>query len=85
MSSVELQRFLRHLREHPGLLAELKSLGRDAEAVVRWTKERSFSLTREEIAEFFASEQELADDELEQVAGGDDAWSGGPPPPTGGP
>jgi len=84
MSNVELQRFVTHLREHPGLLEELKSLGHDAEAVLRWTKERSFLLTREQIAEFLARERELADDDLEQVAGGDAAWTGGTPPPTGG-
>ncbi|HEY2737688.1 MAG TPA: Nif11-like leader peptide family RiPP precursor [Thermoanaerobaculia bacterium] len=84
MNNKELQRFVMHLREHPGLLEELKNLGHDAEAVLHWTKERSFILTREQVAEFLTRERELADDDLEQVAGGDTAWTGGTPPPGGG-
>lgn len=85
MSRMELQRFLGEVRKHPSLLEELKGLGHDADAALRWLEARSFGVTRQEIAELLAQDQELSDDDLEEVAGGDAAWTGGdPPPPTGG-
>jgi predicted ribosomally synthesized peptide with nif11-like leader len=85
MSRMELQRFLGEVRKHPSLLEELKSLGHDAEAALRWLEARGFGVTRQEIAELLAADRELSDDDLEDVAGGDTAWTGGdPPPPTGG-
>lgn len=85
MSRDDCARLLRDLRRDPALRAEAEALGEDADAVVRWAKARGYLLSQEEAASFFASRGELSDDDLDKVAGGDDAWGGtGTPPPGGG-
>jgi predicted ribosomally synthesized peptide with nif11-like leader len=76
--SEELKRFLQSLRTKPELLEELRSLLRDPDAATRWARERGCHLTPEDVAELQDYDQELSDDELDKVAGGDDVW---PPPP----
>jgi predicted ribosomally synthesized peptide with nif11-like leader len=80
MSNDELKRFLENIRTQPDLVQELRSLIPNPDAVIRWAAERGFHLTPGEVAELQGYDQELSDDELDKVAGGDTAWP--PPPPT---
>jgi predicted ribosomally synthesized peptide with nif11-like leader len=85
MSRVDLERFLVDVRKQPDLLDGIKRVAHDAGAALRWAGERGYAMTQEEIAEVAGAGQELSDDDLEQVAGGEDAWGSGgttPPPPT---
>lgn len=79
--SEELKSFLQSLRMKPELLEELRSLLGDSAAAIRWAGERGCHLTPEDVAEIRASDQELSEDELDKVAGGDTAWPPPPPPP----
>lgn len=74
MSSTELSRFLEDLRNEPRLLEESRTLLRDPEAALRWAREKGYHLTPADIQELLNSDRELSDDDLEQAAGGDDAW-----------
>jgi predicted ribosomally synthesized peptide with nif11-like leader len=85
MSSDELKRFLQSLSATPRLLEELRSLLATPDAAVRWADDRGYRLTPEDIAELQRSDQELSDDELDKVAGGDTAWPPPPAPPPGDP
>jgi predicted ribosomally synthesized peptide with nif11-like leader len=80
MSRADLNRLLGDLQKSPDLLEECKGVAQNPEAAVRWADARGYDLTAEEIEELVASERELTDDELEDAAGGEDAW----PPPGGG-
>ena len=82
MSNDKLKSFLQSVRTKPELAAELRSLLRDPDAAMRWAREREYDLTPEDIAELQGYDQELSDDELDKVAGGDDAWPPPPPPPN---
>lgn len=82
--------FLQDLQEHPELLAELRGLVPNVDAGHAWAWAKGYAITREFLEGLFESYQELADEDLEQAAGG---WSGDtntdpppppPPPPTGG-
>lgn len=86
MSRADLERFIGDVRKRPDLLDEIKRVAHDAGAALRWAGERGYAMTQEEIAEIAGAGQELSDDELDQVAGGEDAWGSGgtPPPPTSG-
>lgn len=79
MSRADLNRLLGDLRKTPDMLEELK--GTDPEAVIRWAGARGYDLTPGEAEELVASDRELSDDELEEAAGGEEAW---PPPGDGG-
>jgi predicted ribosomally synthesized peptide with nif11-like leader len=74
MSSAELSRFLDDLRNDPRLLEESRTLLHDSVAALRWTRERGYHLTLADIRELLDSDRELSDDDLDQAAGGDDAW-----------
>ncbi len=83
----ELARFLESVRNDPRRLEELRSLINDPDAATRWASDQGFRLTSEDIAELRESGDELSDDDLDQVAGGDDGWvpgSGGTGGGTGG-
>jgi predicted ribosomally synthesized peptide with nif11-like leader len=84
MSRADLERFLGDVRKQPDLLDEIKRAAHNAGAALHWAGERGYAMTPEEIAEVAGADQELSDDDLEQVAGGDDAWGSGgtTPPPT---
>ncbi len=75
MRSAELIRLLADLRKDPDLLHESQRLLRDPDAALRWAVDRGYRLTLEDLAELCDSDRELADDDLDQAAGG--AW---PPP-----
>jgi predicted ribosomally synthesized peptide with nif11-like leader len=83
MSSNELKSLLETVRTKPELLEELQSLLQDPNAVIRWARERGYPLTPEDVAELQGCDQELSEDELDKVAGGDTAWPPPPTPPTG--
>lgn len=82
MSSNELKSLLERVHTKPELLEELRSLLQDPDAVRRWARERGYDLTPEDVAELQRCDQELSDDDLDKVAGGDDAWPPPPPPPN---
>jgi predicted ribosomally synthesized peptide with nif11-like leader len=90
MSTTEVSRLLGDVRKAPYLMAELKGLVHDLDAAARWAGEKGYDIAREEIRELRDCDQELSEDELDKVAGGDTAWSPGSttgsttPPPTGG-
>jgi len=74
MSSAELSRFLDDLRNDPTLLEESRALLHDSEAALRWTREKGYQLTLADIQELLDCDRELSDEDLDQAAGGDDAW-----------
>jgi len=82
MSVGDLERFVSALRLDPDLQRDFAAYRRDLDAAVQWAAAKGFHFTREEAAQW-ASSGELADDELEDAAGG--AWGDPlPPPGTGG-
>lgn len=78
--SNELTRLLDAVSKTPGLLEELRPLLATPDAATRWAGERGYRLTPEDVAELQSCDQEISDDELDKVAGGD-SW---PPPPGSG-
>jgi predicted ribosomally synthesized peptide with nif11-like leader len=78
MSRAELSRLLGDVRATPHLLDELKGLVHDPDAVIRWANDKGYDLDRKGAEDLCESHQELTDDDLDKVAGGDTAW----PPPT---
>ncbi len=80
MISDELKSFLQSVRTKPDLMEELRSLLATPEAAIRWAASRGYRLTPGDLAEIAGCDEELAEDELDKVAGGDTAW----PPPSGG-
>ena len=80
MSRTELNRLLGDLQKSPDLLEELRGVAKDPEAAVRWAGAKGYDLTTEEVEELVASDRELTEDELEEAAGGEEAWA----PPGGG-
>lgn len=84
MSEPDLKSFLKDLQKDPAGLEALRNLLVDPEAVVRWAEARGYRLTREQAEQLAETDQELPDEDLEQVAGGDDGWGSGSPPPGSG-
>ena len=76
MSGRYLARLLEHLQRAPGGRAELEALGPGVESLMGWAESKGFGLTREEAGRLLESLRELSDDELDKVAGGEDAWGG---------
>jgi predicted ribosomally synthesized peptide with nif11-like leader len=77
MSRVELDRLLDDARKSGHLLEELRSRLHDVDEALRWAHEHGYALRPEDVCELRDSGQELDDDELDKVAGGDDAWGSG--------
>ena len=77
MSTADADRLVRAIQKNPDLLAELRSLP-TPDRRLQWAREKGYPLTEQELEGLFESDQALSDDELEQVAGGDDGWSPGP-------
>lgn len=75
MSAADVDRLVRAIQKHPDLLAELRSLDTPGRRL-QWAREKGYPLTEEELEGLCESDQALSDDELEQVAGGDDGWGG---------
>lgn len=78
MSSADFHDFVNALQQHPDLVDEFRAYEGDPDRLLQWAQEKGYHLTREELAELADSDRALADDELEQVAGGDDGWTSGP-------
>lgn len=81
MNGDELKGFLQSVRTEPDQMEELRSLLASPDAAIRWAATRGYRLTPGDIAEIAGCNDELSEEELDKVAGGDTAW---PPPPTGG-
>lgn len=71
MSSPELSRLLEDVRKDPCLKDESRGLAGDPEAALRWTRDKGYALTLEDIQELLDSDRELSDEDLDQAAGGD--------------
>lgn len=80
----ESKRFLESVRNDPRRLEELRALIDDPDAAIRWASDQGFHLTPQDVEELHESEGELSDYDLDQVAGGDDAWVPGTGGTTGG-
>ena len=74
MGTPSLTSFLAEMQARPALLAELRSLLATPEAAIRWAGEKGFRLSAEDVAYLAETDDSLSDDELDQVAGGDDGW-----------
>jgi predicted ribosomally synthesized peptide with nif11-like leader len=74
MSATSLTSFLAEMQSKPALLAELRSLLPTPEAAIRWADEKGYRLTRNDVAHLADSDDALTDDDLDQVAGGEDGW-----------
>ena len=77
MSSADSDRLVRALQQNPDLLDEFRACEGDPDRLLHWTQEKGYDLTREELVELADRDRALDDDELEQVAGGDDGWGTG--------
>ncbi len=85
MSPTDYMRFITELQASSGLREEVAPLS-TALALMSWAGARGYELSVEEAERLLESLEELSDDELDKVAGGEDAWgggTGGTPPPTG--
>ena len=78
MSSAEFDGLVRALQQRSDLLDEFRACEGDPDRLLRWAQAKGYHPTREELAELADSDRALADDELEEVAGGDDGWTSGP-------
>lgn len=74
MSHVSLTGFLDELRGQPAQLAELRGLLSSPAAAIRWADAKGYQLTPQDLADLADSDDLLSDDELDQVAGGEDGW-----------
>jgi hypothetical protein len=84
----DYQHLLRDLQENPGLRAELGGADQGSASLAHWAKARGYEISEREAAVLLESLNELSDDDLDKVAGGDAAWGGtttgtggGTPPP----
>jgi len=71
MSSAELNRLLEDVRKDPRMKDESREALGDPEAALRWTRDKGYDLTSEDIKELLDSDRELSDEDLDQAAGGD--------------
>jgi predicted ribosomally synthesized peptide with nif11-like leader len=76
MSRNDVKRLMRDLQRDPEILEELRQIGPNFEAVLKWTRAKDYDLTEAEIRDLLEPDRELSDDELEDAAGGD-GWPTG--------
>lgn len=76
MSAADVDRLLRAIQKNPDFLSELRNLD-TPERRLQWARDKGYQVTKEELEGLCESDQALSDDELEQVAGGDDGWTSG--------
>lgn len=84
MSQTDYARLVTDLQMSSGAREEVVALAGSAQTVVGWAGARGYELTVEEAERLVESLRELSDDELDKVAGGEEAWgggTGGTPPP----
>jgi hypothetical protein len=79
MSHTELDRLETDLSRDSDLRREMARLQGEPIQVAEWARSRGYLLTPGQLRQLLGSQGELSDDDLEQVAGGDDPWmtSGG--------
>jgi predicted ribosomally synthesized peptide with nif11-like leader len=70
----DLERLLEDLRKDPALMDDLRRWVQNSEAAAEWARIKGYILGSEELRALSESDRELSDDELEDAAGGDDAW-----------
>jgi predicted ribosomally synthesized peptide with nif11-like leader len=74
MIHAELTRLLEDLRQDPDLLNESRTLLQNPDSALLWANGKGYQVTPDDIAVLLDSDRELADDDLDQAAGGDAAW-----------
>lgn len=85
MSQTHYQRLVAELQGNSGVREEIAALSGSSQALFDWAAAKGYELSLDEIERLLESLRELSDDELDKVAGGEDAWgsgTGGTPPPT---
>ena len=80
-SGFELTRLTAALKDDGHLRTELQGLAGDLDALRRWVEAKGFALAKPDLERLAASLGELSDEDLEEVAGGNDPWGGTPPKP----
>jgi predicted ribosomally synthesized peptide with nif11-like leader len=75
MSTSELARLEADLKDNPDLRREVADLHREPVQLAQWARRHGYELTPAQVRQLLGSPGELSDDDLEQVAGGDDPWS----------
>jgi predicted ribosomally synthesized peptide with nif11-like leader len=83
MSRLDLDRLLDDVQRDPELREDFRNTSADSTRLAQWAVARGYELTDSEIADLVSSERELSDDDLENAAGGEDAWGSGTPPAPG--
>jgi hypothetical protein len=77
MPSKSLASLIAYLQRFPEEREELESLRLHGESLIQWAKTNGCDIENEEAERLFENLHQLSDDDLDQVAGGDDAWGGG--------
>ena len=70
MSISEMERFAKDLQNDEAILEEVRDVGTDNQAVVRFANAKGYDFTLEEVEAIVAKSGELSDEQLESVAGG---------------
>jgi len=70
----DLERLLEDLRKDPELMDDLRRWVQNSKMTAEWAFMKGYILGSEELRRLSESDRELSDDELEDAAGGDDAW-----------
>jgi hypothetical protein len=71
------EHLLEDLQEDAGLRAELQGVGHRVADLVHRALAHGYEICEKEAKELLESLHELSDDDLDKVAGGDDAWGSG--------
>lgn len=74
---MDYQHLLKALQENTGLRAELQGLGHRCADLIHRALAHGFEITEKEAMALLESLHELSDDDLDKVAGGEDAWGSG--------
>lgn len=74
MSVDELKRFSNDLGNNEDLKSELKKLGSDEEAILKFAQGKGYNITKEDMEKSKSGTIELSDTDLEKAAGGTAFW-----------
>lgn len=72
MSAEELKRFSNDVQANEDLKNEVKQVGSDADAIVKFAQSKGYDLSKEDLEEARADSGELSDTDLEKAAGGEE-------------
>ncbi len=75
MSNSELARLEADLDRNPDLRREVACLQGEPVQLAQWARSHGYGLSPGQVRQLLGSPGELSDDDLEQVAGGDDPWA----------